>query len=475
MNISFNTYLNTTKLSTNSVNQRSKVQQNAKSATRTQDQATISSKTETELEYTLEYTKNANVSNCAAGNVNDSETTFPFFNPAHKYIKYTKVVDEYYAEQNDENKKFDNPEKHIKDKYFNKNSPYYIEGLTQMEREIGAEQEQKVLLGLKPSVNNYDPVIQRVFGGMNSFVADIEYNQEIRGQMNDSINQLFKENGITIPDDADLQLTVDPYDFKIHASGVEKELAQAIENALNKGKNGYYLYSHIAYSNPGNLGLPEPSQFSEGDTAKAAVYHLVKDLTGYDIGELDNKDGKFYAPNGRDLWEVLSDKYEEMEANGNVGSFSLDPYYWQYQRIAREGWNSSTDANLTIGYKNGSLYDIDTSYGYGSRQTAWQDELITQFKKNQKLEREKSLLMDEKSPDKIKMLFEKSGHVETAEENQIGLYGLNGTFYPIQPISNEVIENINRSFKAGLGALTDAVLHTPNIEPKIRHSVDYKA
>lgn len=435
MNISFNTYLNTTKLSTHSVNQRSKVQQNAKSATWTQDQATISSKTQTELEYT----KNVNVSNCAAGNVNDSETTFPFFNPAHKYIKYTKVVDEYYAEQNEENKKFANPEKHIKDKYFNKNSPYYIGGLTQMEREIGAEQEQKVLLGLKPSVNNYDPVIQRVFGGMNSFVADIEYNQEIRGQMNDAINQLFKENGITIPDGADLQLMIDPYDFKIHASGVDDKLVQAIENALNKGKNGYYLYSHISYSNPGNFGLPEPSQFSEGDVAKAAVYHLVKDLTGYDIRELDNKEGKFYTPNGRDLWEILSDKYQEMKSTGNVGSFSLDQYYWQYQRIAREGWNSSTDANLTIGYKNSSLYDIDTSYGYGSGQTTWKDEIITQLKKN-----------------------------------QIGLYGLDGTFYPIHPISNEVIENINRSFKAGLGALTDEVLHIPNIEPKISHSVDYK-
>ena len=81
-----------------------------------------------------------------------------------------------------------------------------------------------MLYGRQPSLNHYDSIIQRTFGGRNSFAADQEYNQEMRGQINDCINQIFSTNGIEIPDGAELYLTIDPYDYRIHASGVEKIL-----------------------------------------------------------------------------------------------------------------------------------------------------------------------------------------------------------------------------------------------------------
>ena len=51
------------------------------------------------------------------------------------------VLREHYSKANEENKKFASPEQHITDKYFNKNSPYYVKGLTQKEHEICATQE----------------------------------------------------------------------------------------------------------------------------------------------------------------------------------------------------------------------------------------------------------------------------------------------------------------------------------------------
>ena len=48
-----------------------------------------------------------------------------------------------------------------------------------------------------------------------------------------------------------------------------------------------------------------------------------------------------------------------MAENGEAGSFRLDDYYDYYRRIAKDGWNRGSDANLTIEYKNGSLYDVD--------------------------------------------------------------------------------------------------------------------
>ncbi len=90
------------------------------------------------------------------------------------------------------------------------------------------------------------------------FVGDMEWNQEIRDKMNDAVNQAFEENGIVITKDADSRLTVDPYDFFIHINGVDEELAKRIEAALNQGKNGYYLYEHIAFCDPVNYGVEEP-------------------------------------------------------------------------------------------------------------------------------------------------------------------------------------------------------------------------
>ena len=108
-----------------------------------------------------------------------------------------------------------------------------------------------------------------------------------------------------------------------------------------------------------NMGLPESSQYAQGDKAKAAVYHMVRQLTGYDLRTLENKNGRFYTSSGKDLWEVLSERYKTMAENGEAGSFRLDDYYDYYRRIAKDGWNRGSDANLTIEYKNGSLYDVD--------------------------------------------------------------------------------------------------------------------
>ncbi|WP_243127866.1 DUF4885 family protein [Schaedlerella arabinosiphila] len=294
-----------------------------------------------------------------SGKPADPNHAFPKFNPALKYAKYLKVLDEYYEKQNEENLRFANPEGHIRDKYYNPKSPYYIRGLSPLEREIGMEQEIGMLCGREPSLNGYDPVIQRTFGGCNSFQADQEYNQEMRGQINDCINQIFSANGIVIPDGTELRLTVDPYDYRIHAEGVEKDLAAEIESALNFGENGHSLYNHISYCNQSNINIGQQgsNQYVQGDKAKAAVYHMVKQLTDYDLRTLENKNGRFYTPDGSDLWEVLSNKYKEMAESGEAVSFRLEDYYDQYRRIAKEGWNRGIDAVLTIGYKNGVLFD----------------------------------------------------------------------------------------------------------------------
>ena len=43
---------------------------------------------------------------------------------------------------------------------------------------------------------------------------------------------------------------------------------------------------------------------------------------------------------------------------------------------------AETEIGLAIGYKNGSLYDLDTEYGYGPGQTQWLDNKKEQMQKD---------------------------------------------------------------------------------------------
>ncbi len=438
----------------------------------TRNEGTVSSSKQREPAY-ANYTKEALVKD-----TEKEQTTFPTFHALSKLEKYFKVLSEHYAKVNEENKKFASPEQHISDKYFNKNSPYYVKGLTQKEREICATQEQRVLLGMQPDLCGNDPVIREKFGGCNSFVEDMEWNQEIRDKTNDAIDQAFEEKGIVIPKGADLRLTVDPYDFFIHVSGVEEELAKRIEEALNQGKNGYYLYEHIAFCDPVNYGVEEPLQYISGDKEKMVVYHFVNRLTGYDIRELENRDGKFYTPAGEDLWEVLKDKYDKLAADGKADVSTLTRYEAAYRRVATAGWERTTDCNLTIGYQDGYLYDLDTSYGYGPGQTAWQDRVRNWYQGVQReylREREEELKREENTPSRFAMVVKETedymrrtfgeGSVSASQSAEVQLDSK-------PPVFLEALERLKK--EGMIVPLTNRILNLRG-ESRILRGFDFKA
>ncbi len=404
------------------------------------------------------------------------QTTFPQFNVLSKYEKYFKVLNEHYAKVNEENKKFANPELHIHDKYFNKKSPYYVKGLTKKEREICENAELCVLRGEAPALCADDPVIRKNFGGCNMLVEGMEWNQEIRNEMNDAIHRALEENGIVIPENTELQFTVDPYDFLIRVSGVNEELARRIETALNQGENGYYLYEHISFCNPAEYG-EEPLQYLSGDKEKMVVYHLVNRMTGLDIRELENRDGKFYTPDGKDLWEVLKEKYEEMAEDGSVDASGLNSYAGAYRRVATVGWERTSDCNLAIGYKDGYLYDLDTSRGYGPGQTAWQDRVRSWYRGIQEeylREREEELKREENAVDGFEMMVKEN---EEYMRKTFGEGSVIALLKEVQlgskiPVFLEVLERLKK--EGMIVPLTDRVLNLHG-ESKVFQGFDFKA
>lgn len=165
----------------------------------------------------------------------------------------------------------------------------------------------------------------------------------------------------------------------------------------------------------------------------------------------------------------------------SLSSFKIDDAnYGVYQHLARFGWDSYSDASLTIGYQDGSLYDIDIPYGYGNGQTEWLDHIKDQFKKDREeyqAQREETLRKEEASPNKLEQLYMRMGADVPEDEtsNKIGLYGKDGTFYPMHPISDQVMERLNYLFKLSSGALTNKVLCIPNKSAQVRRSINFRA
>lgn len=382
-----------------------------------------------------------NMSETKVSDIKDNdETTFPAFYPAKALGEKATFSKEYYEKQNKINKMFDNPREHIRKKYYDRKYPYYVKGLTNLEREIVYENEINVLNGFNPSPNYYDPIIQEKFGGKNNvLVEDMEYNQSVRNQIRDSINQLFEENNIVISDDANLQLVVDPYDYKIYALGVEDEIADKIEIVLNKGNNGKNLYSHIEHCNPANfnfvesfgLHFSEPEQYGSGDTRKMSLFHFVKRITGYDMRELKNENFKFYTPDGQELWDVVTKEFNE-RAKYDI-SYRPEDLEWEYENyrnVAVGGFDSSWHAIRAIGYKNGDLYDIGTEYGYGEGQREWQKDIINQAEQchqEYRKQREKTLKEEESKPTPLEELYAQYGLPEEQPKNYY--YGKNGKIH----------------------------------------------
>ena len=128
------------------------------------------------------------------------------------------MLEEHYAKQADQARKYADPEKHMWRKYWDSSYKHYEKGLTEEERELAYGNERAAYRGEKLNLSMYDPFIIKTNNGPGTGICSVDYALNGRLDMNDALNRIFRENGIVIPDDADLKLTVDPYDFYVWPS-----------------------------------------------------------------------------------------------------------------------------------------------------------------------------------------------------------------------------------------------------------------
>ncbi|MCT7462166.1 DUF4885 domain-containing protein [Aliarcobacter cryaerophilus] len=281
-------------------------------------------------------------------------------------------LEEVYSKATKENKKFANPEQHISDKYYSQPSPYYIEGLSRMEREIAYNHEMDYLKNNKLTKINYiDPNLKDLTS-IHGYIEELEEKKFNREAVNTQFQQLLDKYSISIPKDKNLTFTIDPYDYKVSVGGLEdKSLSSLIEDALNTASNSKELFSHIY-----NSTLDNNSQVSKEKSDKKTLFHEIKNRTGYDLRELENVDGKFLTQDGTDILElykigVINSKNIPEEYKGMV--FEL--YSGKLIELGKKGFENVPDLVLSIDYKNGSFYDVGQSENFGTGKTKWIDEL----------------------------------------------------------------------------------------------------
>lgn len=205
----------------------------------------------------------------------------------------------------------------------------------------------------------------------------LQGNREYTDQ---SLQKIFENNNIEIPNGTTLTFSVSSYDYYVTVSGTDdEELKSRIEQVLNHDENGKQLYNHIYNSNY-IFETNNPTYLGEASsgTSEGLTINFIRELTGYDLRECTLKDGEFYAPDGVNVKEALIEAFENKD--GEYSEEELDINLRRMNEIiVRMGYNGGKlvydDYSLAIDYKEGHLYDKNDK-GYGPGQNQWIEDLI---------------------------------------------------------------------------------------------------
>ncbi len=192
------------------------------------------------------------------------DTEFPTFRQELESLRqeHLNAVLSHYSGQHQENLTFDDPQGHIRDKYFNTSSSYFRNDMTESERAWAYSQETCLLKGGLLNLN--DPYAYESEADVpNMASVAIQANQNCRTRIEQIFGGLLKENGIELPEDAAFRVTVSQPDYNVVVSGLgDKALEQKLGDMLSQNGGGERLYEHIRSCNPYMFGVGEPGQYS---------------------------------------------------------------------------------------------------------------------------------------------------------------------------------------------------------------------
>ncbi len=226
---------------------------------------------------------------------------------------YTNTIREYYEKEHEENLTYDNPSTHIWNKYKNPESPDFRSDLSDDERAWAYDQELDMLSGGKHLQMGNPYAFSSVGGPPTLTTAAVKAMVASRNQIDQSIQELFTENGVEVPKGTSFQLTVEQSTYSIHVTGLEDEdLSKAIEQALNRGDNGKNLYNHLKLTT--SDGEKFGVEYADGHLASVDTQRELDDSM---LSEIKKQAGP--------TWARYSTTYNPHQESMNEKILSLDP------------------------------------------------------------------------------------------------------------------------------------------------------
>ena len=273
---------------------------------------------------------------------------------------FEKALTEKYTKLLSEAKSHSNPKLYLLQKYCDKNSEYYETNLSDVERDIAYTNELNMLrYGKLGGISFQDSLFRGIV-----VYNDVEVGDRIKFErqfVNKQISNVLSQSGIHtdgIPETC--KFTVDPYTYEVSVSGVEPDLKVAMENTLNVGENGKYLFFHICHCTA-QEGCNSTQVSREADN-KYHAYHDVYKYTGLKLNELTEKNGTYYTEDGQDILRLVNagiGKSDDvpMEDKAAFKEFAR----MRVSRLAKIGWKNISDMYLSILFDRNGLKDINQS------------------------------------------------------------------------------------------------------------------
>ncbi|MEH7464086.1 DUF4885 family protein [Bacillus thuringiensis] len=273
--------------------------------------------------------------------------------------KRMKLLDEKYSKIHKENMRYANPERHIDDKYSNQYSKEFRHDLSKEERDAAWRAEINMLRNGKVGFYSMRDSLFRNADIINGVVENHKEKAFQREQVNRQIQDLFSQKNIAIPDDENLTFSVDPNNFQVTVKGSKNiQLLQQIEQVLNDKINGKKLFLHIFQSSDLNS-----EQMTLEARRKYGLISTLRSQTGYNLRDLERKDGKFLNPDGQDVFEFYLNRMRQNPYTRNYVNDATATYGPTYYELAKNDFDAMPDLILSINYSN-KLQDIGQKENY---------------------------------------------------------------------------------------------------------------
>lgn len=271
------------------------------------------------------------------------------------YHAFKNALIDKYSKLAEEARSHADPKNYIKRKYYDKYCSWYAGDLTDQERQIAYSYERQMLnTGTIKGVKYQDSLFRGIeVNGDAVDAARVVFNRQM---VNAQIGNILKDSGIELDEASQCTFSVDPYSYRISVSGVDEELRQRMESALNVGENGKNLYLHIKKC--ATQDGANSTQVTEDGVLKYQAYHQVFDFTGLELDKLDERDGGYYTKDGENICDIIDKAIDDSKEVPNSHKQQMKDWIRDMiGRLATKGWDNIADMFLEIDYVGGSLTD----------------------------------------------------------------------------------------------------------------------